>query len=196
MHNIISTLYDMCINNVSINLKSLLNTFYNDKDIKISEYEINDIEDLYDCMENNECYNWYLGLDLYTECFHPTYTPYVYRYSYLCLDVYDKQYNDWFELHIYFSKEDTMVIGNYNDNYDKILHSQKININDDIRIISIIYNHSIEIDMNIHDPENMKFIREGSKLFPHLPELKDFYDNKIIEMTKLLKEFQQNEIKL
>ena len=193
MHNIVKDLYNMCMFNIPINLKSLLNTIYNDKDIRVSGCIFEDVEDLYDHIESNECYNWLLGLDSYTNSFHPEYTPHVYRYSYLDLDVYDKQYDDWFSLAIFFSREDIMVIGNYNDNYNAILDNKRISIDDNIRIISIMYNRSFEANMNIYDPENIKFIREDSSLRQHLLELEDFYYNETKRMANLLKQYEEGD---
>lgn len=191
MHNIVKDLYNMCMFNIPINLKSLLNTIYNDKDIRVSGCIFEDVEDLYDHIENNERYSWLLGLDSYTNSFHPEYTPHVYRYSYLDLDVYDKQYDDWFNLTIFFSREDIMVIGNYNDNYNTILNNERVSIDDNIRIISIMYNRSFEANMNIYDPENIKFIREDSSLRQHLLELEDFYYNETKRMANLLKSYEK-----
>ena len=193
MHNIVNDLYNMCMFNIPINLKSLLNTIYNDKDIRVSGCIFEDVEDLYDHIENNERYSWLLGLDSYTNSFHPEYTPHVYRYSYLDLDVYDKQYDDWFSLAIFFSREDIMVIGNYNDNYNTILNNERVSIDDNIRIISIMYNHSFEANMNIYDPENIKFIREDSSLRQHLLELEKYYHNETKRMTNLLKQYEEGD---
>ena len=193
MHSIVKDLYDICMNNVNINLKSLLNTIYNDKHIRVLGCRFEDIEDLYEHIESSECYNWFLGLSLYNEGFHPARTPYVYRYSYLHLDVYDEQYDDWFELTVYFSKEDVMYISNYLDNYADSLSSAAISINDDIRIVSILYNHSFEADMNLYDPENTKLIREGNSLRQHLPEMEDFYRNETRRMAKLLKSYEEGD---
>ena len=193
MHNIVNDLYNMCMFNIPINLKSLLNTIYNDKDIRVSGCIFEDVEDLYDHIENNERYSWLLGLDSYTNSFHPEYTPHVYRYSYLDLDVYDKQYDDWFSLAIFFSREDIMVIGNYNDNYNAILDNKRISIDDNIRIISIMYNNSFEANMNIYDPENIKLIREDSSLRQHLLELENFYYNETKRMANLLKQYEEGD---
>ena len=193
MHNIVKDLYNMCMFNIPINLKSLLNTIYNDKDIRVSGCIFEDVEDLYDHIENNERYSWLLGLDSYTNSFHPEYTPHVYRYSYLDLDVYDKQYDDWFNLTIFFSREDIMVIGNYNDNYNTILDNKRISIDDNIRIISIMYNRSFEANMNIYDPDNIKLIREDSSLRQHLLELEDFYYNETKRMANLLKQYEEGD---
>ena len=193
MHNIVKDLYNMCMFNIPINLKSLLNTIYNDKDIRVSGCIFEDVEDLYDHIENNERYSWLLGLDSYTNSFHPEYTPHVYRYSYLDLDVYDKQYDDWFSLAIFFSREDIMVIGNYNDNYNAILDNKRISIDDNIRIISIMYNNSFEANMNIYNPENIKLIREDSSLRQHLLELEDFYYNETKRMANLLKQYEEGD---
>ena len=193
MHNIVKDLYNMCMFNIPINLKSLLNTIYNDKDIRVSGCIFEDVEDLYDHIENNERYSWLLGLDSYTNSFHPEYTPHVYRYSYLDLDVYDKQYDDWFSLAIFFSREDIMVIGNYNDNYNAILNNERISIDDNIRIISIMYNNSFEANMNIYDPDNIKLIREDSSLRQHLLELEDFYYNETKRMANLLKQYEEGD---
>ena len=193
MHNIVKDLYNMCMFNIPINLKSLLNTIYNDKDIRVSGCIFEDVEDLYDHIENNERYSWLLGLDSYTNSFHPEYTPHVYRYSYLDLDLYDKQYDDWFSLAIFFSREDIMVIGNYNDNYNAILDNKRISIDDNIRIISIMYNNSFEANMNIYDPDNIKLIREDSSLRQHLLELEDFYYNETKRMANLLKQYEEGD---
>lgn len=193
MHNIVKDLYNMCMFNIPINLKSLLNTIYNDKDIRVSGCIFEDVEDLYDHIENNERYSWLLGLDSYTNGFHPEYTPHVYRYSYLDLDVYDKQYDDWFNLTIFFSREDIMVIGNYNDNYNAILNNERISIDDNIRIISIMYNNSFEANINIYDPENIKLIRKDSSLRQHLLELENFYYNETKRMANLLKQYEEGD---
>lgn len=193
MHNIVKDLYNMCMFNIPINLKSLLNTIYNDKDIRVSGCIFEDVEDLYDHIENNERYSWLLGLDSYTNSFHPEYTPHVYRYGYLDLDVYDKQYDDWFNLTIFFSREDIMVIGNYNDNYNTILNNERVSIDDNIRIITVMYNHSFEANMNIYDPENIKFIREDSSLRQHLLELENFYYNETKRMANLLKQYEKGD---
>ena len=193
MHNIVNDLYNMCMFNIPINLKSLLNTIYDDKYIRVSGYIFEDVEDLYDHIESNERYSWLLGLDLYTNSFHPEYTPHVYRYSYLHLDVYDEQYDDWFELTVYFSKEDVMYISNYRDNYADSLNSAAISINDDIRIVSILYTHSFEADMNLYDPENTKLIREGNSLRQHLPEMEEYYRNETRRMANLLKSYEEGD---
>lgn len=193
MHNIVNDLYNMCMFNIPINLKSLLNTIYDDKDIRVSGCIFEDVEDLYEHIESSECYNWFLELSSYNNGFHAEHTPYVYRYSYLSLDVYDKQYDDWFELNVYFSKEDVMCISNYYDNYAESLNSAAISINDDIRIVSILYNHSFEADMNLYDPENIKLIREDSPLRQHLPEMEEFYHNETRRMAKLLKTYEEGD---
>ena len=193
MHNIVKDLYNMCMFNIPINLKSLLNTIYDDKHIRVSGYIFEDVEDLYDHIESNERYSWLLGLDLYTNSFNPEYTPHVYRYSYLDLDIYDKQYDDWFNLTIFFSREDIMVIGNYNDNYNTILNNERVSIDDNIRIITVMYNHSFEANMNIYDPENIKFIREDSSLRQHLPELEEYYHNETRRMANLLKQYEEGD---
>ena len=86
-----------------------------------------------------------------------------------------------------------MYISNYLDNYADSLNSAAISIDDDIRIVSILYNHSFEADMNLYDPENIKLIREGNSLRQHLPEMEEFYRNKVRRMANLLKSYEEGD---
>ena len=194
MHSIVSDLYDMCMFNIPVNLKSLLNTIYNDKYINIYGDSFDDIEDLYDFIENND-YSCSLELELYTDGLDEEATPYIYNYDYLNLKVYDKNFNDWYDLDIYFSKEDIMTIGCYNDSYNALEKPTPVRIDDDIRIIAIVYNNSFIAEINLFDSDNNKFIYKNSLIWPHLANTRSYYQQNVIKKDMLLKEYEQNETK-
>ena len=81
MHEIVRTLYEMCKNSTPVNLKSLINTFYYDDDIRIRNYNTaNSLEDIYKKIEEYEYYSLSFGSDLYTAFYNPDTTPMFYNY--------------------------------------------------------------------------------------------------------------------
>ena len=192
MHSIVNDLYDMCMFNIPINLKSLLNTIYNDKYINIYGDSFDDVEDLYDFIETNN-YSCALELELYTDGLDEEATPYIYNYNYINLKVYDKSFDDWYDLDVFFSKEDIMTIGCYNDSYNALEKPTPVRIDDDIRIITIVYNNSFIAEINLFDSDNNKFIYKNSLIWPHLANTRSYYQQNVIKKAKLLKEYEQNE---
>lgn len=192
MHSIVNDLYEMCMFNIPVNLKSLLNTIYNDEYINIYGDSFDDIEDLYDFIENND-YSCSLELELYTDGLDEEATPYIYNYDYLNLKVYDKNFNDWYDLDLFFSKEDIMTIGCYNDPYHALEKPTPVRINDDIRIIATVYNNSFIAEINLFDSDNNNFIYKNSLIWPHLANIRSYYQQNVIKKAKLLKEYEQNE---
>lgn len=192
MHEIVRTLYEMCKNSTPVNLKSLINTFYYDDDIRIRNYNIdNPLEDIYKKIEENEYYYLSFGSDLYTVFFNPDTTPMFYNYNYIGLDIYDNNYDDWFRMEIQYSKKEYLKVALYDEHELCDIGPQKININDDVIIVAFTYNNSIMAEMNLFDTDNAKFIQHDSLLNSMILHMEKNYKSKIKKSNRLLKQYEE-----
>lgn len=198
MHEIVRTLYEMCKNSTPVNLKSLINTFYYDDDIRIRNtfyYDDNNmanpLEDIYKKIEKYEYYSLSFGSDLYTAFYNPGTTPMFYNYNYIGLDIYDDNYNDWFKLEIQYSKKEYLKVALYDEHELCDIGPQKVNINDDIIIVAFTYNNSIMAEMNLFDTDNAKFIQHDSLLNSIILYMEKNYKSKIKKSNGLLKQYEE-----
>lgn len=192
MHEIVRTLYEMCKNSTPVNLKSLINTFYYDDDIRIRNYNTaNSLEDMYKKIEEYEYYSLSFGSDLYTAFYNPDTTPMFYNYNYIALDIYDDNYNDWFKLEMQYSKKEYLKVALY-DEYELCdIGPQKININDNVIIVAFAYNNSIMAEMNLFDTDNAEFIQHNSLLNSMILDMEKNYKSKIKKSNGLLKQYEE-----
>lgn len=198
MHEIVRTLYEMCKNSIPVNLKSLINTFYYDNDIRIRNTFYygdnnmdNPLEDIYKKIEENEYYCLSFGSSLYTVFFNTSTTPMFYNYSYISLDIYDNNYDDWFRMEIQYSKKEYLKVALYDEHELCDIGLQKININDDVIIVAFAYNNSIMAEMNLFDTDNTKFIQHNSLLNSMILDMEKNYKSKMKKSNKLLKQYEE-----